>query len=577
MDTHGLNFEKDDLIMLPLGGVGEIGMNMTLYHHKGKWIVIDFGAGFADENLPGVDMLVPDISFLETIKEDIVAIIITHAHEDHCGAIPHLIQDLGFTDKETNLHRYPTMYASKFTKSFILTKLTEFSLQDQIEITEIHKDSSLVLGDDNEFVITFANMTHSVPEMLATFIATERGTIMHTGDWKLDDDPVVGEVTEIGKIKEAGERGILAMVCDSTNVMTPGRSGSEGELYPSILDVIKGTKGLAVASLFASNVARVATIARAAKEAGRNVVMLGRSLLRIKNVSQENGYFTDIETIPEYEIVEHNRDKLLVICTGCQGEEMAAMNKLANQSHRYCSLEKGDTVIFSSKIIPGNEKRIFSLFNRLTLLGVEIITEDTHNVHVSGHPCRDEVREMYSMVKPRIAIPVHGEHMHIQNHAEFSKECGVPMSIVSKDGDVIRITEDGVEKVDEVPVDCYCIDGKILQPSHGDVMRARSRIQKDGMCGVTVVIDRDSGTLLSPPVLVTPGLLDRHDGDQFAIVNGLKKAIEEYMHSVANQNTSRGINDRDIIGSAKKIIKRLVKNSIGKSPYIDIQIIRVRL
>jgi len=368
-------FNKDHLIFLPLGGSNEIGMNVNLYHYKGKWLMIDLGAGFADDSYPGIQMLAPDLTFLFENKENFLGIVLTHAHEDHIGSVTYLWDKL----------RCP-IYATPFTAGMARSKLSERNLLKEAEINEVQPGSSFAIGP---FSLQMIQITHSIPEMNAVVLRTDYGNILHTGDWKFDPDPVIEPLSNESALKSLGDEGVLAMVCDSTNVFNDRHSGSEGELKDSISKIVSGCSELVIVTTFASNVARIKTIARAAKENGRRVVLAGWSLRRITGIARETGYMDDIDDfLEEIEIRKHPRKKLLVICTGCQGEPNAAMNRIAQGNHPNIKLTAKDTVIFSSKIIPGNEKKLFKLFNTFVRLGCEVLTEKDHFVHVSGHPSR---------------------------------------------------------------------------------------------------------------------------------------------------------------------------------------------
>ncbi|MFM2200228.1 MAG: hypothetical protein RL769_281, partial [Pseudomonadota bacterium] len=392
-----LNLKKhfNDLLFLPLGGANEIGMNLNLYHLNGKWLMIDCGVGFA-YNIPGIDMMTPDISFIKQHRHNLLGIVLTHIHEDHMGAVQYLWEEL----------RVP-VYATQFGANFLRTKLSEFHLDKTVPIKIIDSDHVL---DLEPFYLEFIGLTHSVPEMKAVLVKTQHGNVLHTGDWKFDPDPVIGEVSELEKIKHLGDQQqILAMICDSTNAINEGHSRSEGELYNSLKSLIAGRNGLVGVTTFASNIARVHTIARIAKELGRKVVLSGFSLHRLFEVGKKSGYFIeDFGIISDREAKLYSKNEILVICTGCQGEELASARKIASGNHPYLNFTKNDLMIFSSKIIPGNEKKIFELFDLFAKRQIDVMTEKDHFVHVSGHPSRDELKQMYQLARPQIAIPVHG-------------------------------------------------------------------------------------------------------------------------------------------------------------------------
>ncbi|GDX36040.1 MBL fold hydrolase [Alphaproteobacteria bacterium] len=475
-----LNLKKhfNDLLFLPLGGANEIGMNLNLYHLNGKWLMIDCGVGFA-YNIPGIDMMTPDISFIKQHRHNLLGIVLTHIHEDHMGAVQYLWEEL----------RVP-VYATQFGANFLRTKLSEFHLDKTLPIKII--DSEHVL-DLEPFYLEFIGLTHSVPEMKAVLVKTQHGNVLHTGDWKLDPDPVIGDVSEIEKIKHLGDQQqILAMICDSTNAINEGHSRSEGELYNSLKSLIAGRNGLVGVTTFASNIARVHTIARIAKELGRKVVFSGFSLHRLFEVGKKSGYFIeDFGIISDREAKLYNKNEILVICTGCQGEELASARKIASGNHPYLNFTKNDLMIFSSKIIPGNEKKIFELFDLLAKRQIDVMTEKDHFVHVSGHPSRDELKQMYQLARPQIAIPVHGEFIHTKAHCELAQECGVNRVIQTENGLAIRLSSDlgRCEAVGKVKTGYFGIDGNQLIDLKSEVIRERKKLQEAGVIIISLSVN----------------------------------------------------------------------------------------
>lgn len=557
-----INFEKhkNELLFVPLGGAGEIGMNCNLYYHKGKWIMFDCGAGFAEDFMPGIDMIVPDIEFIAERKKDLLGIVLTHAHEDHVGAVHYLWNEL----------QCP-VYATPFTASFLREKLVESSFKDQVKIIEVESGSKF---DVDPFKVQLVELTHSVPEMNAAFVHTEHGTVLHTGDWKFDPEPQVGPVSNHDALKKYGDDGILAMICDSTNIFKEGWSGSEGELRESLTKIIGDCEQMAVVTTFASNVARIETIALAAEAAGRRVVLAGRSLWRIARCAQENGYLDTVQPfLTDKEIGNHPRDKLLILCTGCQGEPLAATAKLANGSHPTIRLNPGDTIIFSSKIIPGNEKRIFRAFNKFIRMGVEVITERDHFVHVSGHPSRDELEEMFKMVRPKIAIPVHGEKAHMHEHAKFAKSLGVEEVVEVENGSVVKLAPGKPEHLAVVDAGFFGVDGYYLQPPDGQVMRMRRKMQRDGIIVGTIIIDRDD-RLAADPIISAPGVLDPvEDADIF---DAMVEEVMDNIETSRKQMRRAGMPTEHMSNLTRSAIRRILRREIGKNPVIDIRIERVK-
>lgn len=475
-----LNLKKhfNDLLFLPLGGANEIGMNLNLYHLNGKWLMIDCGIGFA-YNIPGIDMMTPDISFIKQHRHNLLGIVLTHIHEDHMGAVQYLWEEL----------RVP-VYATQFGANFLRTKLSEFNLDKTVPIKIINDNSIL---DLEPFYLEFIGLTHSVPEMKAVLVKTQHGNVLHTGDWKFDPDPVIGKVSELEKIKHLGDQQqILAMICDSTNAINEGHSRSEGELYNSLKSLIAGRNGLVGVTTFASNIARVHTIARIAKELGRKVVLAGFSLHRLFEVGKKSGYFVeDFGIISDREVKLYNKNEILVICTGCQGEELASARKIASGNHPYLNFTKNDLMIFSSKIIPGNEKKIFELFDLFAKRQIDVMTEKDHFVHVSGHPSRDELKQMYQLARPQIAIPVHGEFIHTKAHCDLAKECGVSRVIQTHNGLAIRLSSDlsHCEAVGSVKTGYLGVDGNQLIDLKSEVIRERKKLQEAGIIVVSLAVN----------------------------------------------------------------------------------------
>jgi len=488
---------KNDLLFLPLGGANEIGMNVNLYHLDGKWIMIDCGLGFA-QDIPGIDMMTADISFIRKNKKNLLGIVLTHIHEDHLGAVQYLWEQLEVP-----------VYATNFAANFLRTKLEEFNLHKKVPIHIVDGTKDLNL---DPFKIQFVGLTHSVPEMKALIIKTHKGNILHTGDWKFDPDPVVGDVSEKELIKSYGDRGeILAMTCDSTNSLSPGHSRSEGELHDSLKKLIEGRKGYVGVASFASNLARIQTIATIAKEVGRKVVLLGFSLRRLHDVGKQSGYFQgDYEFISDREIKNYKKNEILFICTGCQGEPMAATRKIATNNNRFVKFTKGDLMIFSSKIIPGNEKKIFELFSELSKKEIDVITEKDHFVHVSGHPYQEELKEMYELAKPKLAIPVHGEYIHTKAHCEIAENANIQKAIQSQNGSVIKIDKENPSNskvVGFVQSGYFGIDGRNLIDFNSPVIRERRKLQTSGIVTVSVVVN-ESLEILSQPSIQAIGSYD---------------------------------------------------------------------
>lgn len=548
---------KNEFIFIPLGGAGEIGMNVNLYHYKGKWIIADLGAGFADDFFPGVDLLVADIGYISSQKNNVLGIILTHAHEDHLGAVQYLWNEL----------RCP-IYATKFTSHFLKAKLSEYEFARDVKIIEIAENSKFEIGP---FSIQTVPLTHSTPEMQALLIRTEEGNIFHTGDWKFDSDPIVGSVNDYELLRQIGDEGVLALVGDSTNVFNDTHSGSEGELKKSLTELISSCKKMVVVTTFASNVARLETIIRAGVVSGRKIVMAGRSLWRILESAKFAGYMQDIPQIyqPE-EVGKSKRDNLLIISTGCQGEPMAATTKMANRSHPNILLSSGDTVIFSSKIIPGNEKKIFRLFNLLISQEVNVLTEKDHFVHVSGHPSQLELKKMYELIRPEVAIPVHGELMHMHEHALLAEKWGIKNTVQVVNGDVVRLTSGGTEVIGKVNSGYLGVDGNFLLPLNSPILKMRRRLKESGIVFAVLLLN-NRNRLIMPPIIKAPGVLDPVDDKViFALIaKEVNKSIDSLIEEI-NINKHRS----DVIETtARAAIRRVLKNEVGKAPAIDVELV----
>jgi ribonuclease J len=547
---------KDEILFCPLGGTDEIGVNCYLYHYKGKWLIVDLGIGFADESYPGVDLLVPDISFLQSVKSNIVGLVVTHAHEDHLGAVAYLWREL----------QVP-VYTTKFTAAVLQSKLADAGLKDKVKIHEIKENSTFSV---KPFDLEFIGLTHSIPEMQSLLIKTDKGNVFHSGDWKLDPDPVVGQKSNEKRLREIGNEGVLAMICDSTNVFVEGHSGSEGELRKSLTDLIASfKKQMVVVTTFASNIARVYSIAKAAEKSGRKVALAGTSLWRMYHAAVSSGYISDApEFLKPSQIRNYPREDIVVIATGCQGEINATMRKLSRDDHPDFKLAQGDVVIFASKIIPGNEEKIFHLFNQFCKKKVDVLTEKDHFVHVSGHPAKQELAKMYEMVKPQIAIPVHGEPMHIHEHCSFAKKLGVKQTVQVEDGMVVRITADEPGIVGKVPTGKMAIDGNFILAGDSEILKMRRTMRDDGAVFATIIIDK-KGKLLKQPLIIAPGVLDSNEDSEY--YDMLTEEVREFVQS------HNKYSDGDIENRVRSIIKRFMRSEAGKFPRIFVFVQRTAI
>ena len=545
---------NDELLFLALGGAGEIGMNLNLYGHAGKWLMLDLGIAFGDDSMPGVEVIMPDPGFIEERRKDLIGIVLTHAHEDHLGAVADLWPRL----------KAP-VYATPFAASVLRRKLTQAGLVDDVRVTEIPLRGKFSLGP---FDLEMITMTHSILEPNALAIRTKFGTIFHTGDWKIDPEPLIGDLTDEAMLKRLGDEGVLAMVCDSTNVFVEGEAGSEAMVRANLEKLVKGRKGRIAVTCFASNLARVESIALAAVAAGRHPVLSGPALLRMIEAAQECGYMLDFpECIGPQDGAYLPRDKVLFICTGSQGEARASMAKIANDEHRDIVLEEGDTAIFSSRVIPGNERSVGRLQNALLARGVEVITDREAAIHVSGHPARDELVRVYQWVRPRIALPVHGEVRHMVEHAALARACQVPETIVAPNGTLVRLAPGPAEIIDHVPVGRLARDGDGLVRLDGSSLRERRKLLWNGAAAATLVID-GKGRAVTPPKVSLRGIEDEDGALAEAIVAGLREML-------ADLSPSERSDDGRIEEASRQAVRRVVRAHLGKKPLTDVHIVRI--
>ncbi len=549
-------FAEDELIFLPLGGAGEIGMNMNLYGYAGQWLMVDLGVTFADGEVPGVDLITPDPTFIADRKDDLSGLIITHAHEDHLGAVAHLWPRL----------RCP-VWATPFAAALLRNKLSEAGILEEVPLHIIEPGDNLQIGP---FGIDFIALTHSTLEMNALALRTGAGLVLHTGDWKLDPEPLVGPKSDEDALRRLGEEGVMALIGDSTNALTDGTSGSESIVRQRLMEICANRKGRIAVTTFASNVARIDTVAKVAAAHDRHLVLVGRSLWRIVAAARECGYLQDIAPpLSEDEGAYLPPDKVMFLCTGCQGEPRAALARIAVNDHRHVVFEKGDLVIFSSRVIPGNEMAINRVQNRLLWNGVEVIGEEEKGIHVSGHPCRDELAEMYRLVRPRIAVPVHGEYKHMLAHAELARSLQVPEAVVIENGQALRLQPGGAEVVAEVQSGRCFVDGDVVVPADDDGVRTRRRLMFSGGGTVVLVVDQD-GELLSDPELILQGLAT-DNGDMDLAEEGAE-IVED---AVALLPRSARRDDGRMAEAARVALRRLIRQRLGKRAVVEARIIRI--
>lgn len=547
--------DDNRLLFLPLGGSGEIGMNLNLYGHRGRWLMVDCGMSFADPGTPGIDLIFPDIGFIDEERDTLAAMVLTHGHEDHIGAVAHLWPRL----------RCP-VYATPFTAALVREKLAEAGLADQVTLHEVTPGQRLDIGP---FGVTYIPLAHSIAEGHGLAIETGQGTLFHTGDWKLDETPLIGPACPSAPLKALGDKGVLSLVIDSTNVFNAKTSGSEAGVRDALDRLVGGLTGRVVITTFASNVARLATIGAVAKAHDRHLVLMGRSMHRVLKAARETGYLADFPPlVDEEDAASLPPEKLLIACTGCQGEPRAALARIARDEHRHVHLSPGDTVIFSSKIIPGNETTLGSLFNMLALRDIDVITEKDAPIHVSGHPGREDLERMFAWIRPKTAIPVHGEARHLRRHAQFASELGVAHALAPRNGQIIDIRSDGLEVVDEAPHGRLALDGRRIVPLDHDSLVERRRLMVQGLVIVSLVI-ADDGALAAEPGLSLHGLPTPHGAD--TLIDSL---IDETEQALDRMDPSGRLSDGRVEEAARIAIRRFCRRDLGKNPVVDVLICR---
>jgi ribonuclease J len=540
----------EELLFCALGGSGEIGMNVNLYGCRGQWIMVDLGLTFADSSYPGVELILPDLEFIENQQERLAGIVLTHGHEDHIGALPYLAEEL----------KSP-LFATPFTAGLIAGKLEEEGLTGQVKLNIVERGGSIELGP---FRVSFVALSHSIPEGNGVLIETPFGNIFHTGDWKIDETPVIGEAPSPDTLRAIGDEGVLALVCDSTNVFQDQPSGSEESVHVGLLAKVAEAKGRVLVTTFASNAARLQTIGRVGLETGRKVCIAGRSLERILRVAQATGYLKDFPPPIDFdEAMRLPRSEVLVIATGGQGEPRAALGRIATGTHDL-KLSEGDTVIFSSRVIPGNEIPIGRIMNQLSDLGVRIVTERQAHVHVSGHPGRPELIEMYQWVRPEIVVPVHGEARHLAEHARLALGHGVRHAVVQNNGDVIHLAPGEPKKIDEVRVGRLVLDGDVILPADGATVNERRRIGYGGLITVAVPVGED-GQLAGTPLIRPFGVPVEEDRDDF-IADATDAATRAY---------SPGVNEETVRESVRLAVRRCATLWTGKKPLVEVMLLQV--
>lgn len=552
---------EDELVFLPLGGCGEIGMNLSLIglgpENKHQWIMVDLGVTFGDASTPGIDLIMGDPEFIVKRKDSLLGLVLTHGHEDHIGAVARLWPQL----------RCP-IYATPFTAELVRDKLAEVGLRDEAYVTVVELGGHIELGP---FDIELVTLTHSTLEPNGLAIRTPMGTILHTGDWKIDPHPLIGDKTDEEYLRKMGDEGVLAMLCDSTNVFVPGESGSEGDVRESLTELIGTLKNRVAVACFASNLARVETVVEAATRNGRHVALVGRSMHKYTEAAKAVGY---LKNMPKLIAAEDAgflpKDKVLYLCTGSQGEPRAALSRIANDDHPEAVLEADDTVIFSSRVIPGNDIGIFELQNKLAERGIEIITDSDHFIHVSGHPCREELATMYSWVRPKISVPVHGEMRHLLEHARLAKSLQVPEAHVAPNGSMLRLAPGPAQIVDQVPSGRLYLDGNLLVSSNDPALAVRRRISFTGHVVVTLVLDK-AGDLIADATIRLAGVPQETLSRDPDFVATLQNAAEEAVDRLSNKRIRDDFAVEEVV---RKAVRPHIKRVWGKRPLLDIQVIR---
>ena len=549
-----MKIDSDDFVFLPLGGSGEIGMNANLYHYKGRWLMVDLGISFPDESMPGVDVVLPDLRFIEARKDKLEAIILTHAHEDHFGAVPYLWKRLGVP-----------VYGTAFTLALLHRKLAESRLDYKIPLHELDFN---ITYDFGPLSVELVQLTHSVPDPAALVLRSDKGTVLHTGDWKFDETPMLGEDTDRDRLRQIGDEGVMALIGDSTNAMVDGYTPSEAVALQGLTDVIAKAEGLVAVTCFASNVARLGSIMTAAAANNRSICVVGRALYRTIGAARDTGYLADIpDFVPESEVSLIPRNHMVVICTGSQGETRAAMAKIAAGTHESVELQPGDTVIYSSRQIPGNEPAITKVQDMLVRRGIHLITDEDRPVHVSGHPARDELVEMYGLVRPQIAIPVHGTARHLMAHAEIANNCQVKQTLIPDNGAAIRFKSGTADIIGYAPVGLLTPEAGEVVDLQSDHLRSRRRMLWNGTVTATVVLSAVGELLMAPQVSQT-GLCPDYQSADFIADAGL--AIED----VICQQAAPGDNDEVIEEMVRRMVRQMAKGKFKLRPTVHVHVMR---
>ena len=551
-----MHWKKSDLLFLPVGGSEEIGMNANLYHYEDKWILIDLGISFPDETDLGIDVLLPDFEFIKSLGDKFLGIFLTHGHEDHIGAIPYFADDINCP-----------IWGTSFTMALLKRKLRENNKEKKLELNTLTIDKQLIIGP---FQIKAIQTSHSIPDPVSILISTKQGDIFHSGDWKLENSINLNEKTNIDNFRSIGENGILAMVCDSTNALVDGKTPSENFAYDGLLDTIKNCNGTALVTCFSSNISRIKSLLDIALKTDRSVLVVGRALLRAIDAAKEVGYLKNIPellSLKDFNLIP--RSNVLIISTGSQGEPNSALSRISKDNDKFIKLIKGDTIIFSSRKIPGNENAILKVQNRFLERGINIVTDDDKNVHVSGHPSRDELIEMYSYIKPKISIPVHGTREHIEAHSDLANNCQVPLVIKPKNGEVIKLNGNAPNIVSRFDFVTHVYDAGEIIPINNERFITRRHSLWNGFVTISIVIDKD-GYLVITPQISQIGVSDNSIVDNVLIDISLK--IEDF---IENLSCVPEILDEELISQISKLVRREFKSTFSKRPIVKVHVNRV--
>ncbi len=541
---------------MPLGGSGEIGMNANLFHYAGQWLLVDLGISFADETMPGVDLILPDLSFIKDNGIEISALVVTHGHEDHLGAIPYLWEQL----------RCP-IYATPFTMALIRGKLQSNLPDAKVSMTVLPFNLPHQIGC---FSVEMISLTHSIPDPAGLVLRAGGKVIFHTGDWKFDDTPLLGEVSDYAALEALGAEGVDVMIGDSTNAMVEGRTGSEADARDGLIAEIKKATGRVAVTCFASNLTRVNTLVHAAVETGRSPMLVGRALHRIIDAARSCGYITDWpDFVEEDEFDLIPRENLLLICTGSQGESRSATTRIAGASHPTVRLNEGDTVMFSSRVIPGNESALSHVYDNFLRRGIKVVTEDDAPIHVSGHPARGELTQMYQLIKPRIAIPVHGTARHLESHAALAKSCQVAEVIIPNNGDIIAIGETEAKRINAASVKPQTVEGGAVVDLDSSIFSDRRKMLWNGSVTASVVVNF-AGELCLAPSIVQKGLSDKDRGDDYIAEAAIR--VEDAIHSLSDKAV---LDDELLRAAVVRVLRKLAKSMFDRRPVVEVHVMRV--